>query len=94
MPHASVTSCNVLRGAGRDCPTFRQRGERLPQRFRVWNASHCSYGICWPMSNGYWSMQLLSLHGTFIDDPTKLIATLVGDADFEWIDRDCFEKDA
>lgn len=93
MPSSSVTECCTLRGAGKTCPTFRRRGERLPQRFRVWIASAWDYGICWPMSNGYWSMQMLSAHGTFADDPAELINVLFGDAELEWIDNDYGWKD-
>lgn len=88
IPDAAVMEFSMPSLEGETCPTFRQRGERLPQRFRVWIASNWSYGVCWPMTNGYWSMQMLSAHGTFINDPTELIVTLFGDANFEWIDRD------
>ena len=67
--------------------------ERLPQRFKVWIACRWQYGICWPMLDGRWSMQCLTAHCTFGDGPTEAIATLFGDAEFEWIDNDFGWKD-
>lgn len=93
IPEAAQSCYWMDTGMGVTCLTFRQRGERLPQRFLVWIGHSWNYGICWPMSNGSWSMQCLSAHGTFTDDPAELIDTLFGDAELEWIDRDYGWKD-
>lgn len=62
--------------------------ERLPQRFKVWIAGRWQYGICWPMLDGRWSMQCLTMHDTFHSDPRLAIHSLFRHADFEWIDND------
>lgn len=73
---------------GTHCPTFRQRGERLPQRFKVWLSGGWSFGICWPMKSGRWAINLLTMHDTFDSDPSESLKMLVGDAEVVWIDND------
>jgi hypothetical protein len=70
------------------CDTFRQRGERLPQRFKVWLSGGWTGGICWPMTNGRWSISLLTMHDSFDSDPTESLKMFVGDAEVAWIDND------
>lgn len=85
----SLMSIGTMRGdEGSHCPAFRQRGERLPQRFKVWLSGGWSFGICWPMKSGRWAINLLTMHDTFDGDPSDSLKILIGDAEVVWIDND------
>lgn len=88
----SVMSVGTMRqDEGAHCPAFRQRGERLPQRFR-WKESGINawrYGVCTPGTTCWFVRASAAGHGSFDNDPWESLGHIIGDVEsFEWIDND------
>lgn len=82
---------------GTTCPTFRPRGERLPQRFRYRDAfdKSWSYGVC-IFIDGKWHIRTQrDGRGSVVDgdDPTRIMQICLEPLWLEWIDRDYGWKD-
>lgn len=99
LPSAVIDSWMMSETGGETCPTFRQRGERLPQRFRYRLVSDgaWSYGACW--WNGHmWHIRTQGgWHFSVTDgeDPTPRIMQMFTEPPWlEWIDRDYGWKDS
>lgn len=89
LPDSAVREFTMRESEGSQCDLFRQRGERLPQRFKVWLSGGWSFGVCWPMKSGRWAITgSLKMHDTFDSDPSESLKMLIGDAEVVWIDND------
>lgn len=92
-PDSAMNVGTMRTDEGETCPTFRQRGERLPQRFRYRLVSdgEWSYGVCW-WNGRMWHVRTQGGgHCSVVDgeDPTHLIALICLEPHcVEWIDRD------
>ena len=98
LPSAVIDSWMMSETGGITCPTFRQRGERLPQRFRYRLVSdgEWSYGVCMYVG-GMWRIRTENGgHNSFVDgeDPLRAVGLVLGEPMWlEWIDRDYGWKD-
>lgn len=98
IPEAAQSCYWMDTGMGITCPTFRQRGERLPQRFRYRLVSdgEWSYGVCM-YAGGMWRIRTDNGgHNSFVDgeDALRAVGLVLGDPMWlEWIDRDYGWKD-
>lgn len=93
LPSAVIDSWLMSEAEGTTCPTFRQRGERLPQRFRYRLVSdgEWSYGVCMYVG-GMWRIRTENGgHNSFVDgdDAARQVGMVIFSPHcIEWIDRD------
>jgi len=99
IPDSAEYVFRVIGDEGEACPTFRQRGERLPQRFRYRFVSDGEwfYGVCMYVG-GMWRIRTENGRcGSVVDgeDPTRRIVQMFIEPPWlEWIDRDYGWKDS